>query len=76
MAFSVVLELDDGGTAVYDNVVAFTVEENAEPSPDEVPEDGDEEREGNDLEAGNNAEVDLSEEVQTNPMEETEEEKA
>ena len=82
MAFSMELELEDGGKVTYDNVVRYTVEEviedeemeedveedteilieDAEPSPDEVPEDGDEEREGNN-------EVDLSQEPD-NPMEE------
>lgn len=58
---SLTLELEDGGTVIYDNVVSYTVEESSEPSPDEVPEDGDEEREGNE-------EVDMSETA--NPMDE------
>ena len=56
---SLTIELEDGGTVIYDNVISYTVEE-AEPSPDEVPEEGEEEREGNE-------EVDMSE--ATNPME-------
>lgn len=60
---SLTLELEDGGTVIYDNVISYTVEESSEPSPDEVPEDGDEEREGNE-------EVDMSEAV--NPMDQTE----
>lgn len=58
MSFSIELQLEDGGVVTYDNVVSYTVEEGdsdveveeedvleEEPSPDEVPEDGDEERE-------------------------------
>lgn len=63
MAFSMTVELEGGGTVTLDGVVSYTVEE-MEPSPDEVPEDGDEEREGNE-------EVDMTE--TKNPMEETEE---
>lgn len=48
MAFSIELELEDGGTVIYNNVVSYLVEEN-DPSdtesPDEVPEEGDEDRE-------------------------------
>ena len=47
MSLSVELELEDGGYVVYNNVASINVEENVEePSPDEVPEDGDEDREG------------------------------
>ena len=60
MAFSMTIELEGGGTVTVDGVTSYTVEE-MEPSPDEVPEDGDEEREGNE-------EVDMSE--TKNPMEE------
>ena len=66
MAFSMIIEMEGGSTITIDNVLSYTVEEMSEPSPDEVPEDGDEEREGNE-------EVDLSEK---NPMEEEEEEEA
>lgn len=62
---SLTLELEDGGIVTYDNVTSYTVEE--APSPDEVPEDGDEERgEGND-----DNEVDLSE--AKNPMDQEQE---
>lgn len=66
---SLQLELDDGGTVIYDNVVSYTVEESeaSEPSPDEVPEEGEEEREGN-------TEVDMTESEDKNPMSENEEE--
>ena len=60
---SLEIELDNGNTVTFDNVIKYTVEESeSEPSPDEVPEEGEEEREGNE-------EVDLSE---RNPMEEDE----
>lgn len=53
MAFSIELELEDGGTVIYDNVVSYLVEEN-DPSdtesPDEVPEEGDEDRGASDVE--------------------------
>lgn len=53
MPFSIELELEDGGTVIYDNVVSYLVEEN-DPSdtesPDEVPEEGDEDREATDVE--------------------------
>ena len=65
MPFSVQLELEDGGTVTYDNVVSCIMEE-TEPSPDEVPEDGDEERETED-------DVEMS--VETNPMWKEEQEK-
>lgn len=87
MAFSIELELADGGTVIYDNVVSYTVEEISEPSPDEVPEEGEEEREGgSDIDDEElEIEVDLSDEdeeegeelkSEINPMEETEEETA
>lgn len=63
MAFSIELELEDGGFVTYDNVVSYTVEENPPDteSPDEVPEEGDSDREGN-------SEPDLSESEKKNPM--------
>lgn len=59
------MDLDDGGHVTYDNVVSFTVEENPSDSesPDEVPEEGEPEREGNE-------EVDMSQE--DNPMDKEE----
>lgn len=66
MPYSVELELEDGGTVTYDNVISCVIEESSsEPSPDEVPEEGDEERVGND-------EPDMSEQ-EKNPMMEEEE---
>lgn len=64
MPFSVEMELDNGGTVIFDNVVSFIVEENPEPSPDEVPEEGEVEREGGGEIDGE--EPDLS--VDKNPM--------
>jgi hypothetical protein len=58
--YSVVLDLEDGGQVIYDNVISCTIEEAEEPSPDEVPEEGEEEREGNE-------EPDMSE-YDKNPM--------
>jgi hypothetical protein len=57
------LDLDDGGTVTYDNVVSCTIEE-SEPIDEDLPEEGDPDREGNE-------EVDMGE--PTNPMDETEE---
>jgi hypothetical protein len=66
MPYSVVLDLEDGGQVIYDNVISCTIEEaEEEPSPDEVPEEGEEEREGNE-------EVDMT--LDKNPMDEEEEE--
>lgn len=67
MAFSMTIELEGGGTVTLDGVVSYTVEEMSEPSPDEVPEDGDEEREGNE-------EVDMSPEKELRIPEGEEEE--
>lgn len=66
--FSIEMDLDDGEHVTYDNVVSFTVEENPAESPDEVPEEGDPDREGNE-------EVDMSTEDK-NPMDEEEEEQS
>lgn len=60
MAFSIVLELEDGGTVTYDNVVHMTLEE---APPDEDLEEGEEERETSD-------DVDMTSE--NNPMDEVE----
>lgn len=61
MAFSIELELEDGGTVIYDNVVSYTVEE-SDP-PDEDLEEGDPEREGgSEIDGEIEVEVDLSEE--------------
>ena len=46
MIFSVELKLDNGGTVIFDNVVSCVIEEST-PSPDEIPEEGEEDRAGN-----------------------------
>ena len=66
MSFSMVVELEGGGTVTLDSVVSYTVEE-MEPSPDEVPEEGEEERGEEERED----EVDLSSEKAI-PLEEVE----
>lgn len=51
MAYSVSLDLEDGGTVTYDNVISCTIEE-AESSPEideDIPEEGEPEREGNEM---------------------------
>jgi hypothetical protein len=68
LAYSVVLELEDGGTVIYDNVVSCTVEEAEEPIDEDIPEEGEPDR-GEEVEV---EEIDMTP-APENPMCEEEE---
>lgn len=75
MAFSIEIELENGEKYSYDGVVSYTVEESSEPSPDEVPEEGEEEREGGSTEDGDLViDVDLEEEELIESLEDDDDE--